>query len=467
MQLDEIEPELPSVMARSDREHTTTPPASPSQQQPAGFFGLREKDLDPLHDQDTESEDEDELAATETLLPATPCRPSTSRTATTTSNNAMSVRGATFGERSAAKRARTDDKIGFTPLIGKLNSWGTALSPLKVGRPESAGIDVLSGGKDDTPAKAPVASASPMRNTYFDEAMAQTELETHEDGAAANDVLEDQVEEHTPSEVMETDVLTPEFDEIPVTEEDISLAAEAHEMSLMEPAQVEDMLHDDALSEASQEYGDENAIPIDPTLLVPPVTPQRNFSGVREVRTTSKVPLKPADDSTPRPKVKRRGHSISRLPVQRPTQGLQRNATVISYSPTKQSRHMEEVEAVERGDSAPPVTPAKSEWSTAGTPARTPRRDLNPALLRGAVVFVDVHTSEGADASGIFVELLAQMGARCVKTWAWNPSSPPQDGGSRIGITHVVYKDGGKRTLEKVRESGGVVQCVGVSWVLE
>lgn len=107
----------------------------------------------------------------------------------------------------------------------------------------------------------------------------------------------------------------------------------------------------------------------------------------------------------------------------------------------------------------------------AGTPARTPRRDLNPALLRGAVVFVDVHTSEGADASGIFVELLSQMGARCVKSWPWNPSSPPGPGGapasSRIGITHVVYKDGGKRTLEKVRESAGVVQCVGVSWVLE
>jgi hypothetical protein len=116
-----------------------------------------------------------------------------------------------------------------------------------------------------------------------------------------------------------------------------------------------------------------------------------------------------------------------------------------------------------------PVTPQKSDiWSTIGTPARTPRRDLNPALLRGAVVFVDVHTSEGADASSIFVDLLTQMGARCVKTWAWNPNNSSESGAdSRVGITHVVYKDGGKRTLEKVRESGGVVQCVGVSWVLE
>jgi hypothetical protein len=130
-----------------------------------------------------------------------------------------------------------------------------------------------------------------------------------------------------------------------------------------------------------------------------------------------------------------------------------------------------EVAQNERAGSVPPATPTKSDagWSMAGTPARTPRRDLDPALLRGAVVFVDVHTSEGADASGIFVELLGQMGARCVNRWSWNPASPPRDDepSSKIGITHVVYKDGGKRTLEKVRESGGVVQCVGVSWVLE
>jgi hypothetical protein len=466
MHLDEPEPE--TVMARSEREFTTTPPASPpnQQQQNAGFFGLREKDLNPMHDQeDTESEDEDELATNENLMPATPC-PATSRT-TTGNNNAMSVRSANFGDRSSVKRARTDDKFGFTPLTGRLNAWGVASSPLKMGRPESPGIDVLSQEDDEAqtvPQTKTPGTASPMRNTYFDEAIAQTNIEEHHE---QNN--EQQVEEPITSEPMDTEdgVLTPEFDDIPVTEEDVSLAAEANEMSLMEPAQVEDMLHDDALSEASQEYGDENAIPIDPTLLVPPTTPQRNFSEVRHVHTVSKVPTKPADDSTPRPRVKRRGHSISRLPVQRPTQGLQRNATVISYSPTKKATQIEETEAEDRAESAPPVTPAKSEWSIAGTPARTPRRDLNPALLRGAVVFVDVHTSEGADASGIFVELLSQMGARCVKSWPWNPTSPPQDGGSRIGITHVVYKDGGKRTLEKVRESAGVVQCVGVSWVLE
>ena len=46
-------------------------------------------------------------------------------------------------------------------------------------------------------------------------------------------------------------------------------------------------------------------------------------------------------------------------------------------------------------------------------------------------------------------------------------SSVATASGSKIGITHVVYKDGGKRTLEKVRDTEGVVKCVGVGWVLE
>jgi hypothetical protein len=74
------------------------------------------------------------------------------------------------------------------------------------------------------------------------------------------------------------------------------------------------------------------------------------------------------------------------------------------------------------------------------------------------------------------------MGAKCVKSWNWSgnrrslspesalsPESSGDDGfGSRkIGVTHVVFKDGGKRTLEKVREAAGAVQCVGVGWVLD
>lgn len=67
------------------------------------------------------------------------------------------------------------------------------------------------------------------------------------------------------------------------------------------------------------------------------------------------------------------------------------------------------------------------------------------------------------------------MGAKCVKSWSWNPRASMSfkgeeanpTGQGRVGITHVVYKDGGKRTLEKVRDSEGVVKCVGVGWVLE
>ena len=111
----------------------------------------------------------------------------------------------------------------------------------------------------------------------------------------------------------------------------------------------------------------------------------------------------------------------------------------------------------------------------AASPGKTPRRKstISQQTLRGAVVYVDVHTTEGEDASGIFVELLQQMGARCFRSWSWNPRSnmssvdgvDPKE--SKVGITHVVYKDGGLRTLEKVKHAGGLVKCVGVGWVLE
>lgn len=140
------------------------------------------------------------------------------------------------------------------------------------------------------------------------------------------------------------------------------------------------------------------------------------------------------------------------------------------------------IEIDEDDENLPPITPtAASVPSFAITPSKTPKAQTPAAsagVLQGAVVFVDVYTTEGADASGIFIELLTQMGAKCVKTWAWNPRASmgvnvnAEDavaavGNAKIGITHVVYKDGGKRTLEKVRDTEGLVKCVGVGWVLE
>jgi len=233
-----------------------------------------------------------------------------------------------------------------------------------------------------------------------------------------------------------------------------------------------------ALSEASQEYGDENSIPIDPALLAlsAPQEPAPKYATPKRVlservfHTVSKVPLKAPAEITPmRPAPVKRSASISKLPVQRPTSNLARSNTVISYSPTKSTLRVafkeQSPDVIMQDTVSTPSKPQMTTWSTMGTPARTPRRDLNTALLKGAVVFTDVYTTEGADASTIFTELLTQMGARCVKRWDWNGNG--DEAGSKIGITHVIYKDGGKRTLEKVKKTNGVVSCVGVGWVLE
>lgn len=451
----------------------TTPPQSAVPKRilnPA--FGLRAKDMN-----DDISDSEDELANSgktfgkyqdDTTLnfsgvPATPT-PATFKT----HNRGMpssAVKAASRAIRSVSKGSR----FGFTPLANQLSEWKTTSpqKPSNVAEPLSPdfkdeGFSMLK--ENDT---AP-AEFTPSKGLFDEEMRIRAEMENQAAMEAA----------------LEADIAakfdTPEFDDVPITKEDMELAAEANEMSLMEQSELDDIkdgrAYDDSISEASQEYGDENAVPIDPALLAPangrrlgPVTPLRP-SASRSFHTVSKVPLKPADDSSPKLEImKVRSASASKLQANRPTP-LFRNATVISYSPTKDSGSMEVDE--ENEPNYPPVTPTKTDiWSSMGTPARTPRRDLNTSLLRGAVVFVDVHTSDGADASTVFVDLLAQMGARCVKSWPWNPTSPANANGdgstSKVGITHVVFKDGGKRTLEKVRETGGVVQCVGVGWVLD
>ncbi|KAL2199046.1 hypothetical protein P885DRAFT_67114 [Corynascus similis CBS 632.67] len=444
----------PSVEPPSMGSASTTPPASPKNTNP--MFGLREKDLHP-YDQSADSESEDDSPVRQSrftsafsALPATPCPASTK-----TSKLMQSV------GRSTAKKTPKGDNLGFTPLAQQLSGWTAGPTPLRRGSPADSAFD--SPAIVPTP-RAVLSPVEPAQNTFFEDEM-------HIRPETMN------AEEDAVTEVGEDDQVV--LEDLSFTEEDIELAAEANEMSLMEKDQRshDDEDHDDSISEASQEYGDENAVPIDPTLAsgngfsapaVPPVTPRRTIR--REAHTVSKVPLKPADESTPRPRLEGRSHSASRLPVSRPSERLTRNATVPSYSPSKGAEvGLFDKRPEQSAGSVPPVTPQKGDiWSTMGTPARTPRRDLNPALLQGAVVFVDVHTSEGADASSIFVELLTQMGARCVKTWSWNPNHSSESGAdSRVGITHVVYKDGGKRTLEKVRESGGLVQCVGVSWVLD
>ncbi|KAI0601449.1 hypothetical protein F4775DRAFT_542230 [Biscogniauxia sp. FL1348] len=468
MEIDDVETkEVDEVIP--DDAATTTPPQSPPASVTNPAFKLREKELEDQY----MSESEDELALSakmsskyedDTTLSAVMATP----TPGTLKNPRAGLPSSAIKAASRAIRSisRTSN-MGFTPLAMKLGEW-KASSPMK---------QVKMGPQPQSPAESTDDSLSliedapeetPSSNGFFaDEMRVRTDMDTQ---AAIEAALEADIA----AKYDDT-----EFDDLDITHEDIELAAEADEMSLMDTDPVEEMadarIHDDSISEASQEYGDENAVPIDPALMetrrgarslsLAPETPMRP-SAPKPFSTVSKVPLKPADDSTPRT-VRRRSVGPSRSSIRRRS-GLSKDATV-TYVPIKDSSDMDIGDDV-NGSMPPPVTPEKSDiWQAMGTPARTPRRDLNSSLLRGAVVFVDVHTSEGHDASTIFIDLLTQMGARCVKSWPWNPSNTPNGelNASKIGITHVVYKDGGKRTLEKVRESGGVVQCVGVSWVLD
>ncbi|KAI6551424.1 hypothetical protein MCOR04_011057 [Pyricularia oryzae] len=454
-------------------------------------FGLRQKDLDPFVGAESDSEDDLDShdVATSSMLDSaikTPRRASNTRSGNSETKSIGGLQSTAKG----AQHTLIAGQYGFTPLAEKLSGW-KANSPLKVGlEPQQS---PLGSGSVEHKISITVAEAfvhdSPAKPGFFDEAISVAPKSASDIDIAVENAGSCQEAEE------EVYIEEPELEPIRCTREDFELAAEADVMSLVEPSQLEETLHSDLIednaSEASQEYGDENdAPPIDPALTnspsVPPVTPKR--FATRTFHTVSKIPLKPADDSTPKSvgsvtQRKQRRHSLAKLPSamspsNRPSKCLQRNATVISYSPTKKDSKLNAQDNAHPESPSYPETPVKSTvgWSTSGTPARTPRQAVNPALLRGAVVFVDVRTSDGAEASSIFVDLLTQMGARCVKSWTWDPESlcdsemtddEDTPSGSKIGITHVVYKDGGRRTLEKVRDTNGVVQCVGVSWVLD
>lgn len=72
--------------------------------------------------------------------------------------------------------------------------------------------------------------------------------------------------------------------------------------------------------------------------------------------------------------------------------------------------------------------------------------------------YVDVRNATGEDSGGLFIPLLEELGAVCVQHWT-SDSSPE--------ITHVLFKDGERSTLQKVAASGGKVKCVNIGWPLE
>ncbi|KAF4121738.1 AT hook [Geosmithia morbida] len=402
-----------------------SPSAEAVEQHQDPRYQLRRKDLNPCHDMDSEVE-------SETASPAK----SHSDTPT----------------RSFSKSNCRRSTIGFTSLTEQFGLWSTT-SPTKE---PSVGPQAQS-------VTTPVVE-EPSQSHFFDDEM-QSRSEPR---------VYDKTEEE-PARGMHDE--SSSTDEVSWNDEDVAFSQEAEDISRMTPQQADRSFqhqsHDDSLSDASQEYGDENEAP--PMMEEPvPVTPERpQRVPAFFPHTTTKVPLKPADNSTPSP-LKKQSFSMSRVSSRRTSLGVPNiAATANSLSPSKRRRPR-----TPRKVSAPPATPSTpmpktpntddDSVSTLGTPGFT-RPDLDRNLLRGAVVFVEARTSDGGDASGLFTDLLKQMGARCRKTWNWNPrdSATGDAGSDKIGITHVVYKDGRPQTLEKVRRSRGLVQCVGVSWVLD
>jgi hypothetical protein len=96
--------------------------------------------------------------------------------------------------------------------------------------------------------------------------------------------------------------------------------------------------------------------------------------------------------------------------------------------------------------------------ATSVKPTRNDKEVQRPLL--GVVAFVDVRTADGDDASAPFADALKNLGARVVKQWTWNG-----DELDKVGITHVIFKQGGPRTLSKVKWAKGAVKCVGLGWI--
>lgn len=364
-----------------------------------------------------------------------------------------------------------------------------------------------------------LSNDTPQKSTFFEDEMVMRDLEEEVENVEVveeevviyeednEQPLEDEFEEDTEGlSLVQFDELvcnhTSQESEIstfygdenePVPDNGLAMDEQLLSMdSTAEPQQEEEQeeAEDSEYRGPMKEFDNQLPVEVSATIqIATPVRPESVFP--RVIHTVSKVPLRPEGFETSVRVPRKRSRSLSAGPPavrKSPAPGVGRSNTVISLSPDKKKIPLALAEIEDEDGSyaarnngqdveneLPPV-PGSGIWSTVSSPMKTPKKDVAFQALQGAVVFVDVHTTEGADASGIFVELLTQMGARCVKQWSWNPRAstnieageqPDSATSGKIGITHVVYKDGGKRTLEKVRDTKGVVLCIGVNWVLE
>jgi hypothetical protein len=376
-----------------------------------------------------------------------------------------------------------EHSLGFTPLAQKFSRWEqNTPSQARSLRPRRRGVFSLVGPLDRTNTETPKDSGgvsypdlskSPLLNTTS--LVAESPLQPQSDVSG----------------------MSPEHEQTPrrssIYEDDQTLDSPCKSTDIFEdPDSGSNDLEHTLASQLPQEQNEEPDLIDDKENYGPAFvlsTPMKvQPDELRTIHTVSKVPLKAEGDVSPLKLPRKRGLSLSSTSPTRssprvrkpafmtlkdsaPVLTPSRKTSRANKSPTPKRRSI----TARRSSGRAPVMASPSASVATASPAKKPRRSM-PAeqkALHGAVVHVDVHTTEGEDASGIFVELLQQMGARCVKSWSWNPSSSlsPVDGAEpkdlRVGITHVVYKDGGLRTLEKVKKAAGLVKCVGVGWVLE
>lgn len=372
--------------------------------------------------------------------------------------------------------------LGFTPLAQKFGRWEqNTPSQARSLRPRRRGVFSLVGPLDRTNTETPTnsesvsypnLSKSPLANTpsLFAELPLQPQSACispeYEQTPRPSSIYEDHQIIDSPNK--STDIFEDPDSEI--IELEHTSAAEVPQDQGQEFHLLDDK---------------ENCGPILPST---PMKAQIQPDELRTIHTVSKVPLKAEGDVSPLKLPRKRGLSLSSTSptrssprVRKPTY-MALNDTAPILSPSRKSPRVSRSPAPKRrsitgrrSSVKAPVMAAPGTPVATASPAKKARRSMSTEqkALNGAVVHVDVHTTEGEDASGIFVELLQQMGARCVKSWSWNPRSSlsPVDGAEpkdlRVGITHVVYKDGGLRTMEKVKKAAGLVKCVGVGWVLE
>ncbi|KAJ5774090.1 hypothetical protein N7457_008986 [Penicillium paradoxum] len=387
---------------------------------------------------------------------------------------------------SSAHQSPAETKLGFTPLAQKFSRWEqNTPSQARSLRPRRRGVFSLVGPLDRTNTETPTTSGgvsypdlskSPLLHTPS--LLAEPPLQPEGDDACLSPEHEQTLQR---SSLYEDHQI-------------INSAAKATDI-FEDPDSGSNELDHSFATEFPQEHEPESHPTDDkencgPSAIAPstPMKPRVQSDGLRTIHTVSKVPLKAEGEESPLKLPRKRGLSLlstsptrSSPRVRKPTlMALNDSVPILSpsrksprasRSPTPKRRSV----AARRSSGIAPVIAAPGGAVATASPIKKVRRSLTTEqkALHGAVVHVDVHTTEGEDASGIFVELLQQMGARCVRSWAWNPRSSlspadaPEPKDMRVGITHVVYKDGGLRTLEKVKKAAGLVKCVGVGWVLD